>query len=62
MKFFEIQKLKWLKSFIFNPLPETKKSNVWNKRSAEEIDSSVVVIHKTKSFLGLLNICKLNDL
>ncbi|KAG4095504.1 mannosyltransferase putative-domain-containing protein [Neocallimastix lanati (nom. inval.)] len=52
---------KWLKSFIINPLPETKKSRIWNKKSTDELESSTVVIHKTKALLGLLNICKLNE-
>jgi len=57
----KIKRLKWLKSFIINPLPETKKSRIWNKKSRDELESSTVVIHKAKALLGLLNICKLNE-
>ena len=52
---------KWLKSFIKNPLPETKENRIWNNLSFYEIESSTVVIHKTKTLLGLLNVCKLNE-
>ena len=51
----------WLKSFIRNPLPETKVSRIWNNKSKFEIESSTVVIHKIKTLFGLLNICKLNE-
>ena len=51
----------WLKSFIKNPLPETKENRILKGVSYFEIESSTVVINKIKSFLGLLNICKLNE-
>jgi len=51
----------WLKSWMINPLPETKKSRFWNDKSRHEMESGTVVIHKTKTILGLLNACKLNE-
>lgn len=50
-----------MKSFIKNPLPETKNNRILNKKSNYEIESSTVVIQKTKTLLGLLNVCKLNE-
>jgi len=38
----------WLKSFIKNPLPETKDNRILNKKSNYEIESSTVVLHKTE--------------
>ncbi|ORX72521.1 hypothetical protein BCR32DRAFT_211117 [Anaeromyces robustus] len=51
----------WLKSWMKNPLPETKKLRYWNELTQHEMDSSTVVIHKTKNILGLLAVCKLNE-
>ena len=53
---------KWLKSWMKKPLPETKKIRFWNEKSIHEMESSVVVIHKIKTLLGLLNVCKLNEI
>jgi len=55
------KRYKFLKSFIINPLPETKELDIWNKKSNHGIESSTIVIHKTKALLGLLNVCKLNE-
>ena len=52
---------KWLKSWMVNPLPETQELRFWKERTEHEMDSSTVVIHKTKTILGLLNVCKLNE-
>ncbi|ORX77880.1 hypothetical protein BCR32DRAFT_223066 [Anaeromyces robustus] len=51
---------KWLKSWM-NPLPETKKLRFYNELSYHEMESSTVLIHKTKNLLGLLAVCKLNE-
>ena len=53
---------KWLKEWMINPLPETEASRFWNEQSIHEMESSTVVIHKIKTILGLLNVCKLNEL
>eukprot|EP00833_Pecoramyces_ruminatium_P016953 jgi/Orpsp1_1/1190985/evm.model.d7180000082675.1 len=52
---------KWLKSWMYDPLPETKELRFWNELTEHEMESSTVVIHKTKTLLGLLNVCKLNE-
>jgi len=52
---------KWLKSWMVDPLPETKELRFWNEQTEHEMESSTVVIHKTKTLLGLLNVCKLNE-
>ncbi|KAL6635796.1 mannosyltransferase putative-domain-containing protein [Neocallimastix sp. 'constans'] len=52
---------KWLKSWLINPLPETKELRFWNEQTEHEMESSTVVIHKIKTILGLLNVCKLNE-
>jgi len=51
----------WLKEWMVNPLPETKQSRFWNEKSYHEMESSTVVLHKTKTILGLLNACILNE-
>jgi len=52
---------KWLKSWMIDPLPVTKESRFWKETSEHEMDSSTVVIHKTKTLLGLLAVCKFNE-
>jgi hypothetical protein len=52
---------RWLKSWMIDPLPETKESRYWNEKTAHEMESSTVVINKTKTILGLLAVCKLNE-
>ncbi|KAG4087572.1 hypothetical protein H8356DRAFT_1728669 [Neocallimastix lanati (nom. inval.)] len=51
----------WLKSWMINPLPETKALRFWNEITAHEMESSTVVMNKTKNILGLLATCKLNE-
>ncbi|OUM68967.1 glycosyltransferase family 71 protein, partial [Piromyces sp. E2] len=51
----------WLKEWMINPLPETRKSRFWNEKSYHEMESSTVVLHKTKTILGLLNTCIFNE-
>jgi len=51
----------WLKQWMTDPLPETKELRFWKEESHHEMESSTVVIHKTKALLGLLNTCKLNE-
>ncbi|ORX44686.1 hypothetical protein BCR36DRAFT_334292, partial [Piromyces finnis] len=51
----------WLKEWMINPLPETRNSRFWNEKTYHEMESSTVVIHKTKTILGLLNTCILNE-
>jgi len=53
---------KWFKKWITNPLPETKKLRIWNEKTTDQMESSTVVIHKSKTILGLLATCKLNEL
>jgi hypothetical protein len=53
--------IKWLKSWMIDPLPETRELRFWKEASRHEVESSTVVIHKTKTLLGLLNVCKLNE-
>ena len=53
--------LDWLKSWMVHPLPETKTLRFWNEASMHEMESSTVVIHKTRNLLGLLSTCKLNE-
>ncbi|ORX77881.1 hypothetical protein BCR32DRAFT_295348 [Anaeromyces robustus] len=53
--------LTWLKSWMEDPLPETKSLRYYNELTAYEMESSTVLIHKTKNLLGLLAICKLNE-
>jgi len=45
----------WLKQWMIDPLPETKELRFWKEESYHEMESSTVVIHKTKTLLGLLN-------
>ncbi|OUM69183.1 glycosyltransferase family 71 protein, partial [Piromyces sp. E2] len=56
-----IYSLKWLKGWMNDPLPETEKLRFWNGETYHEMESGTVVIHKTKTILGLLNTCKLNE-
>jgi len=51
----------WVKSWMIDPLPETKASRFWNEISQHEMESSTVVINKTKNIIGLLSVCKLNE-
>lgn len=51
----------WIKSFISHPLPETEKLRIWNKKTIDQMESSSVVINKSKNILGLLAACKLNE-
>ncbi|OUM70185.1 glycosyltransferase family 71 protein, partial [Piromyces sp. E2] len=52
---------KWLKTWMVDPLPITKKLRFWKEESIHEMDSSTVVVHKTKALLGLLAACKFNE-
>jgi len=54
--------LVWLKEWMTDPLPETKELRFWNEKTCHEMESSTVVLHKTRTILGLLNVCKLNEL
>jgi len=51
----------WLKEWMVDPLPETKASRFWNEESAHEMESSTVVIDKSRTILGLLATCKFNE-
>jgi len=53
--------LKWLKLWMKDPLPETKKLRYLKNKTIHEMESGVVLIHKIKALLGLLNTCKLNE-
>jgi len=55
------KELSWLKSWMVNPLPETEKSRYYNAETIHEMESSTVLIHKTKTLIGLLAVCKLNE-
>jgi len=52
---------KWLKSWMTEPLPDTRNLRYWKEETSHEMESSTVVINKTKNILGLLNVCKLNE-
>ncbi|ORX83018.1 hypothetical protein BCR32DRAFT_326571 [Anaeromyces robustus] len=52
---------KWLKSWMVDPLPETKELRYWKEETSHEMESSTVVINKPKTILGLLTVCKLNE-
>jgi len=51
----------WLKNWMVDPLPETKALRFWNEETAHEMESSTVVINKSKTILGLLAVCKFNE-
>jgi len=51
----------WVKEWMNNPLPETRASRFWKEKTSHEMESSTVVMHKTKTILGLLNVCKFNE-
>ncbi|ORX81615.1 hypothetical protein BCR32DRAFT_184039, partial [Anaeromyces robustus] len=51
----------WLRSWMTNPLPETKDLRFYNEETMHEMESSTVVLNKTKNILGLLATCKLNE-
>ncbi|ORX59073.1 hypothetical protein BCR36DRAFT_579711 [Piromyces finnis] len=53
--------VKWLKTWMVDPLPPTKESRFWKEMSEHEMDSSTVVVHKTRALLGLLAVCKFNE-
>jgi len=52
---------RWLKSWMDDPLPETRKLRFWNEQSFHEFESSTVVVHKLRNILGLLGAAKLNE-
>ncbi|ORY18882.1 hypothetical protein LY90DRAFT_435416, partial [Neocallimastix californiae] len=52
---------KWLKSWMIDPLPETRNLRFWKEETIHEMESSTVVIHKIRNILGLLTVCKLNE-
>ncbi|ORX50706.1 hypothetical protein BCR36DRAFT_583292 [Piromyces finnis] len=52
---------RWLKSWMFDPLPDTKELRYWKEETSHEMESSTVVMNKTKNILGLLSVCKLNE-
>ena len=51
----------WLKNWMVDPLPETKGLRFWNEESAHEMESSTVVIDKSRTILGVLAVCKFNE-
>jgi len=51
----------WLKQWMVDPLPETKSNRFWNEETAHEMESSTVVIDKSRVILGLLATCKFNE-
>jgi len=51
----------WLKSWMVDPLPDTRELRYWKEETSHEMESSTVVINKTKNILGLLSVCKLNE-
>ncbi|KAM3578330.1 hypothetical protein VKS41_009231 [Umbelopsis sp. WA50703] len=51
----------WLLSFLPSYSTQLVRSRWWNLASSHEQEAGVVVIDKTKSLLGLLSTCKLND-
>ncbi|ORX84014.1 hypothetical protein BCR32DRAFT_137449 [Anaeromyces robustus] len=52
---------KWLKSWMVDPLPETRASRFWNELTSHEMESSTVVIDKSRTILGILAVCKFNE-
>ncbi|ORX75093.1 hypothetical protein BCR32DRAFT_329960 [Anaeromyces robustus] len=52
---------KWIKSWLENPLSETKELRFMKEESRQEMESSTIVIHKLKTLLGVLAVCKLNE-
>jgi len=54
-------RVRWLHYWMEDPLPESKNTRFYNYETIYEMDSSTVVIHKTKTLLGLLTTCKLNE-
>jgi len=52
--------IQWLKSWLTDPLPETKGLRYYQGRTSQEMDSSTIVLHKTKTIQGLLATCTLN--
>ncbi len=55
------KELEWIKQWLVDPLPETKSLRFFNEKTKFELESSTVLIHKTKTLLGLLSACKLNE-
>jgi len=55
------KELKWIKEWLVDPLPETQSLRFFNEKSKHEMESSTVLIHKTKTLIGLLSVCKLNE-
>eukprot|EP00833_Pecoramyces_ruminatium_P017539 jgi/Orpsp1_1/1191571/evm.model.d7180000087073.1 len=55
------EQLNWLKLWMVDPLPETKSLRFYNEKTKHEMESSTVLIHKTKTLIGLLSVCKLNE-
>ena len=53
--------IRWMKSWMSDPLFETSKLRFYNKQTIHEMESSTVVIHKIKTLTGLLAACKLNE-
>jgi len=51
----------WLQSWMVDPLPETKALRFYNEESAHEMESSTVVLDKSRVILGLLATCKFNE-
>jgi len=51
----------WLKSWMVDPLPESSSTRFYKTESHHEVESSTIVIHKSRNILGLLNICKMNE-
>lgn len=50
----------WYRSWNIDPLPETKQTRFWNSISFHEMESSLVIINKTRTLPGLLAIGSLN--
>ncbi|KAF9357945.1 hypothetical protein BGX26_002795 [Mortierella sp. AD094] len=52
----------WMESFLPNMSNHPSKTQWFNLKGDHEMESGVVVMDKRKHFLGLLAICKLNDI
>ncbi|KAF9898195.1 hypothetical protein BX616_004358 [Lobosporangium transversale] len=52
----------WMESFLPSMSNHPSKTRWFNRQGDHEMESGVVVLDKTRHFLGLLAICKINDL
>jgi len=51
----------WLHEWMVDPSDYAKNSRFYNELSSHEMESSTVVINKSKRFLGILETCKFNE-